>query len=224
MDEQKGWKEIALSKLPELFYIVLILVGVGTVLLAAGVKYKDLGLSASDPVSRIALAVFGVAVILFGWYRMRATPITGEQTFSAKAYGVQIITPSEGATVSRVTVSGSIAKSLPTGFTLWVFRVYNDGGFLPLHECAMKSNGTQWEAIDCDLGGKKGEKRYLSVNIVGPNGASLISYYKSAYERFKTVRDRLVSATNDEATPYMPSIRLRTNDMWQCDSVRLNKE
>ena len=112
---------------------------------------------------------------------------------------------------------------LPAGYRLWVFRVYDDGRFFPLRPCIVSSGNDQWEAPNCDVGGKSGDSRSFSVNIVGQDGEALITYVRDAHDRFKPIRDRLVSTSGSTDVPYMPSVDTRTKDIIQCALVRVER-
>jgi hypothetical protein len=218
----QDWKSTFLSKLPEVFHIILAMTGVAIVILAAamGIKYKDWSLNITDPTSRTSLAAFGVLVMVLGLYLRRAGSTTEASLPKAKDYDITITYPTTGTKLSaKTTVLGGIKKALPTGFSLWVFRTYDDGRFSPLRKCEI--TGDKWEAPNCDPGEKPGERRF-SVNIVGTDGSALISYVKEASDAFWPIRQELIRAGNKNA-PYLPSVLQRTRDIVECHSVKYER-
>jgi len=225
MAAEQGWVATVLARLPELFHIFLAFLGVAIVVDAAsgGFTYKDLTLPVTDPTSRIALAAFGVLVLGLGLYLRKSGQSTEQSLPNAKDYGIKITSPPPNERLDKVDVKGEITKSLPGGFTLWVFRVYDDKRFYPLRECVIDEKATTWEAPNCDVGGKKGDKRFLSVNIVGRDGLALISYVREAAERFRPIRDELAAKSGRADVPYLPAPLARTRDIVQCDSVKVER-
>lgn len=221
----EDWKSTLLSKLPDIFDIVLVFVGVVVVVLAAakGMKYGNDTLEIMDSTSRIALASFGLVVMIVGLtLRLRASNPNAAVP-KAKDYGVKISYPKSGAKVDKPAVGGSFKKAPSSGFSLWVFRLYDDGRIYPLRECTINESEKSWDASNCDIGGKQREERSFSVNIVGPDGKALISYVREAGQKFRPVRDDLVKLSGNSNVPYLPSVLERTRDIVQCDLVRVEK-
>jgi hypothetical protein len=224
MADRPDWKTEALSRLWEIFIIILVVAGVVIVVVAAakGIKIKDWSLSLPDPTSRILLAAFGLLVMALGIY-LRKTGSSTETSLPKKEdYGIKISYPQSGSKVGNVDVGGTIKKALPSGFSLWVFRVYDDGRFYPLRQCMISENGDGWEAPNCDPGGKSRDKRWFSVNLVGPDGSALISFVDEAVKRITPVREELAALTGKDV-PYLPSVPKRTRDMVPCDSIRIER-
>jgi hypothetical protein len=221
------WKTALLSKLSELFCILLALVGVVIVVVAItkGIKIKDWwSLSVPDsisPISRALLAAFGLLVMAVGLY-LRKTELDTAPIPDAKDYGIKISYPQSGSKVGNVDVGGTIKKALPSGFSLWVFRVYDDGRFYPLRQCMISENGDTWVAPNCDPGGKSRDKRWFSVNLVGRDGSALISFVGEAVQRITPVREELAALTGKDV-PYLPGVPKHTRDMVPCDSIRIER-
>jgi hypothetical protein len=222
---EEDFKTTLLNKLPDIFDIVLILLGVAIVILAAasGYKSKEGVLPITGSTSRIALAAFGVVVMVVGLtIRLRGLNST-DFVPKPKDYDVKIFYPTPLAKVSRVDVGGSFKKEPPPGYSLWVFRLYDDGRIYPLRECTINEKEKTWEASDCDLGGKQGTKRSLSVNLVGKDGKALIAYIREAVQKFRPIRDDLVKLSGKNDVDYLPSVLERTRDMVQCSYVKVEK-
>lgn len=216
----KGWVTTFIEKLPEIFHIVLTILGILLVVLAIakGVGYKN-WLPIPDLYSRVVLAVFGILIIALGLYLKR----TGSESVLAKAsdYDVKIISPRTGDKVRTCDVRGTIKRSLPRDHRLWVFRVYNDGRVWPLRECRISSSGDEWEAKGCDIGGvTRDHNKAFSVNLVGPDGLALITYMYRAMAKHNQVRAELERhglATAE--TPYAPTLKTQTRDILECSRV-----
>jgi hypothetical protein len=107
----------------------------------------------------------------------------------AKDYEIKIVHPRSGDSVLVTDVRGTVKRALPEGYTLKVFRVYNDEKFFPLRDCRIDNEKGTWEATGCDLGGAKtGDRRAFTVNIVGPNGSAMIEYIRDAMQVHNPVR------------------------------------
>ena len=220
---EQDWKATFVSKAQENFYIVLTILGIIIVVLAivGGIGYNG-WFPVADLYTRLILGVCGVVVVGLGLYFKKTTANT-EAPKSAE-YVVVIMYPQPGGKVQKADVVGTIKKPPPLGFKLWVFRVYGDGSIWPLRECRIKPSGDEWEAKDCDIGGQKGDKRELSVNLVGPDGAALIKYVHAAMGRHNLIRDELERATGKRDIPYSPLITERTRDMVECQRVSVERE
>lgn len=230
MAEERGWFATLLARLPELFHILLAVLGIAIVFDAAsgGFKYRDLILLVTDPTSRIALAAFGLLVLGLGLYLTKSSQ--RQDLPKAEDYGIKITSPSPNQRLTTVDIKGEIKKSLPDGFVLWVFRVSDDGRFYPVRKCVIDEKESAWEAPNCDVGGKTGSKRTFSVNIVGKDGLALISYVREVSQTFRPIRDEVVacrerSQSGKADVPYLPSIEPPgTRDIVPCHSVRVERE
>lgn len=206
------WKATLISKLPDVFHIVVTILGIAIVLLAilGGVAFKN-AIPPMELIPRCILGAFGLVVVALGLYLMNRSPGTALPT--AKDYGVAILQPRMGDRVTNVDVRGTIKKALPKGYTLWVFRVYDDQHFWHCRQCVINEAGDEWTAKGCDIGGRGGDSREFSVNLVGPDGSALLTYVDSVTNRFNDLRkDRKIDS-------YPPRIWARTRDMIECKRV-----
>jgi hypothetical protein len=223
----QDWKTVALEKLAELFHVILTLVGIAVVILAASktAKFRGLDLSIQEPVPRTLLAAFGILVIILAMYMWRIGGGTGVRTLKAKTYyDINIVSPSPGGSVGptgKGDVSGTIKKRLPNDYCLWVFRVYDDGRIYPLKQCNLNDEKGTWIAHNCDRGSTFSGRRWFSVNIVGPDGIALISYVRAAGEKFKPIRDELVSISGNNNVAYLPSVTLLPKDTVEAAKVEV---
>jgi hypothetical protein len=175
----------------------------------------------------VAALFFMICVVAwFAYYRPEA--LTGVRPSEshvvlpeAKDFGIVITHPASDIQITEADVGGTIKKDIPQGYTLWVFREYKDNGFWPVLRCVVNMAKRTWEAPGCDIGGgKSGEHRWFSVNLVGADGAALIEYMKSANKEHKKIRDQLSSLGKTDL-PNSPLIYRRTHDMLECQRVRL---
>jgi len=215
-------KTAAISKLIDRIPTLLVVFGILVVILgiAKGITYSN-WLPILDWPSRVAAGAFGIALILMGLFGVKPAAILPK----AKDYGIAITDPKPGASVVVTDVRGDIKKPLPDHYTLRVFRVYDKERFYPLRECRIDYERNEWEANGCDLGGAaSGETRIFAVNIVGPDGAALIDYVRSAAQVHNPVRDALEEATKSKVAS-LPLIEFlgRTRDMIECDRVLVRR-
>ena len=165
---EKGFWPSLFVALPDIFDIVLMLAGVCIVVLAGGsLVYQGkpfLGMTA-DTNSRIALAVFGMILLGIG-LAIRLRSRGAESVPKADEYKIAIKSPKPGDKVSSVDVWGDLEKLPPDGYGLWVFRLFNNNRFYPVRRCNINKTAKTWEAPNCDIGGRKGETRSFSVNLV----------------------------------------------------------
>jgi len=214
-ESESKWTVIA--KLLESFHIIVTILGIAIVLIAilGGVAYKTL-IPPIDIAPRCILGVFGLAVVVLGLYLMRSSP--GTRLPNAKDFGVVILQPQRGDRVTSVDVRGTIKKKPPTGYTLWVFRVYDDQRFWHCRQCVINEAGDEWTANGCGIGGRGGDSREFSVNLVGPDGSALLSYVDSVTNRFNDLRN------NGKIDSYPPRIWARTRDMIECKRVAVVRD
>lgn len=218
MTEEK-WYAFLLSKLPDIFDIVLALLGIAIVLVGffEGFNYKDFHFHVTDPLHRNGLIVFGVALLVVGTAHqfIHRQP---SQIPKADRYGVKIIYPRENARVNTINVEGTM-KELPEGYALWIFRVYSENRFYPLRECIVNKDKT-WTAPGCDAGGVPGDYRAFAATLVGPDGLALISFVREANQRFGPIRKKLMD-TGAKDVPYLPTVGKYTRDMVICSEIRI---
>ena len=209
-----------MSKLPDIFDIVLAILGIAIALLGflQGVTYKDFKIPVTDPSYRIGLIVFGVVLLTVGAVH-RFTNRPKSEIPKADAYGVKIIYPKQNARLKTVKIEGTIEKDLPEGYALWILRLYNEKRFYPLRECTVIKDKT-WSAPDCDAGGFAGDYRAFAATLVGPDGMALISFVKEANQRFGPIRKELMDKAN-KVVPYLPTVGKYTRDMVICDQVEI---
>ena len=145
------WKSTLISKLPEVFYIIVTLLGILIVVVAilGGIAYKN-AIPTMDAPTRSILAGFGLAIVVLGLFLMKRSPSAALP--NAKDYSVSIVNPRPGDRVTTVDVRGTIKKKLPTGDTLWVFRIYDDEQFWHCRQCSISESGEEWTARNCDIG------------------------------------------------------------------------
>jgi hypothetical protein len=223
MAEESVWQTL-IQKLPVLYHIIVTIFGVVIVLLAAvgQFKYGGFVIVPIDAPWRVALGIFGIALVLSGFYFRRDNAAVGNNIPKAEDHAVQIVSPIQNAKVKMTDVRGTIQKMPPDGYNLWIFRVYSDGRYYPLRECSINEKEKTWDAFDCDPGGNQGEFKSLAAYIVGPDGQALIHYNQEAVQRFKPIRDQLEAATQKPVAS-LPSILKRTKDTVPCASVRVEK-
>jgi hypothetical protein len=222
---QEGWISKLIDKLSEYFYLIIFLVGVAVFILAAtkGTTIKGVPLPITDRYSQIGVAVFGLLLTGAGiWIGIKG-PKSVVPVPKKADYEIKILAPSRGAKVNVVDVTGTLKELPPTGYRLWVFRLYKDGRVYPIKPCSINEEAKTWAAEGCDIGGKQGETRWFTVNLVGADGEALIDYLKEAIDFFSDQRPRLESSPGKNDAPYLPSIKERTRDMVQCDAVKVER-
>jgi Domain of unknown function (DUF4062) len=139
------------------------------------------------------------------------------------SYGVTITSPPPGQIEERTDVRGTITRTLPQGFSLWIFRLYDDGRYFPLRECLIRSAVGVWEARNCFVGGRPGDVRWLAVYLVGPDGQALTSFVREAAQVFLPVRDQLAELTGNQRLGFLPTIANRTRDMIELQSIEVKR-
>ena len=80
-----------------------------------------------------------------------------------------------------------------------------------------------WQAEQCYIGGKAGDKRYIGVYLVGPGGTALLDYYTKASREHKKLMKQLQDLTDEEAK-YLPLIEKYTPDMVECARVGVTRK
>jgi hypothetical protein len=186
------WETIK-DTLAQLFYrvgVLLILLGVILFILGAagGVGYNAV-LAIKDPLAQYALEIVGSILLAIGIFV--SVRIPASEPDGAKI-GVKIISPRENERVGVVNVIGEIEKKVPNGYTLMLLRVYPDAGHAvyPWAEVRLNPDNKRWTVVDCDIGGRKGDRRILAVYLVGESGKALIRYFREA--------SRVHNATNEK--------------------------
>lgn len=155
-----------------------------------------------------------------GYVKAGQQMLTSPKDFDLAPLGIKITNPKAGRSPDKVDISGTIKGAVPSGFELWAFRVYDNRRFYPLRSCTVLNTGI-WEAGTCFLGGKPGDTRRVTVNLVGHDGLALIAFFKEGYDTCNAIRNRLVEKVGDQGVPFFPSVFERTNDIFECDSVQI---
>jgi hypothetical protein len=158
----EGVKDIV-SKLIDSVPSLLIVLGVLLLVLglSGGITYNQ-WLPIPDLTARIASIAVGAIIlglgVSFGWVAKTRTP-----ALLAKNFGIEIEHPRNGDVVGTVDVRGTLKKAPPDGYTLKIFRIYpGSGSFLSVGDAKVKSEDGTWEAEQCDIGGKTGDRRALA--------------------------------------------------------------
>jgi hypothetical protein len=138
------------------------------------------------------------------------------------AYGVTITQPEPNKAITVIDVRGTIRKSPPPGYSLWVFRIYPNDHFIPLRKAWINTQTNTWEALACDIGGKTGDARRLAAYLVGPAGAVLLDYYYKAVGVHNPIRDELSKLTGKDQA-WLPLMSVRTPDMVDCVRVPVKR-
>ncbi len=201
--------------------LLFFVAGIAVVILAAanGIAYKGI-FQFKDTSGRVFAAVFGVALIVIGFVTDRFSG-SGSRP-SAKEYAIEITHPQPGDTAAKFDMRGKIARKLPPGYDLWVFRMYTNGRFWPVRKCTVYENDGEWEAVNCDLGVSSGKKD-LAVYLVGTDGAALIQYVYASSSNLNAVRDQLSAQIDVDFIPPSPLVDTRTRDMIECKRVRVQR-
>ena len=193
-----------------------IVVGATFVLLgiAGGITYQQ-WLPIQDSPSRVLAGAFGVTLIAFGLFRSHRT----EAAIKPREFGVKIDYPSPGSRVDTVDVGGSIAKALPTGYCLRVFRIFpGSNDFVPLSRARIDDHGKTWIAERCHIGGSSNDQRFYAAYVCGPNAEALIAFHNEAVAAHRKSMDDFEKATGRK-TNFIPPISQRTSDMYECHRV-----
>jgi hypothetical protein len=219
---EKTWIETLISKASEIFHIVLTILGIAIVLLglAGGVTYNK-WLPIPDLNWRLAVCGLGVLVMCVGLYLTYAA--SNVSVPNPKDHKVSIDSPEKNDRVEAfIDVRGTINGDVPRGYKLWV-RINKDGSMWPMRECSISQDRDKWEAFECEIGGKVGDKRGISVNFAGSDGRVLIKYLRQAMERHNSLRDELVRATGKPSSSYTPPLTEGTNDIIECHRVTVER-
>ena len=97
---------------------------------------------------------------------------------------------------------------------------------MPSGKAVINLENNSWEAHDCKIGGKAGDRRILSAYVVGPAGKVLLDYFISAVDEHKKLFEAYKKATNEippEEGRYLPVIECATPDMFECDNVTVKR-
>ena len=192
------------------FGAIFILLG-----LAGGVTYQQ-WFPMPDMASRVLAGAMGVALLMLGFLRGQAAQAT---RLDPRDFGIKIQYPVPGSRVSTVDVGGVIARDLPEGYCLRVFRVYpGSNNFVPLSKARVDAHAKTWVAERCHIGGNKDDPRFYAAYLCGPSAEVLIAFHNEAASAHRTSMDEYEAATGKK-TNFLPSITGRTTDMHECDRV-----
>jgi hypothetical protein len=140
MAAEKGFKELLLEKLPDLVGLIVFIVGAVFFVLAAIHKfsYGKLNAPIDDPQWRNWAAVAGIILMVIGiviqvWSLKKSSVFLSQS--QADDFEIEIVFPTRHTPLKSVTVQGTMKKSLPEGYKLWILRLYHDGRYYPLHQC-----------------------------------------------------------------------------------------
>jgi len=205
------WKESLLSKLIDSVPVLVLLLGVIFVALGlAKVKYLPI----EEPTAKVAAVIFGICIFATGLWLWRGHTVLPK----AKPYGIKIQSPAAGAWVHVVDVSGSMEKAtLPENYSLRVFRMYPEGGFIPMGEAHIDAETLTWKAERCDIAGKPRNQRSIAVFLVGPAGAALLDYHVKATQTHRATLEQLKQC--GKTGDYLPPIAKLTPDMIECHRI-----
>jgi hypothetical protein len=194
---------------------ILILIGTGILLLglAGGLKYDKFDLPLRGPIPQTVATAIGIVLLSVGVLEQRSR----ERIPKRETYDVKIQYPTPGAEVYKVDVVGTIKKSkLPEDYELRVFRLYpQNGGFVPIGEVTISDDGT-WKAMQCNIGGEKGNDRGIGIYLVGSSGRALLNYFVLATAKHNEL---MSSAPSSTANKPLPPIKNPTSDMVPCAEV-----
>ena len=166
------------KSLVERMHILVILGFIALLLgLSGGISYHEI-LPFPDILGRVASCAIGVILISLGAIIQKSSTNLPK----ASDYGIEITHPESDAKVDKPNMKGTIKKLPPDGYCLYAMRVYGDGRLYPVKKIHIQPDGINWQASNCDIGGKPGDYRGLAVYIVGGGGRILIDYYKDAAE------------------------------------------
>jgi len=205
-----------LESLPALLFVlgvVLLVLG-----LAGGVTYNA-WLPIPDTIPRIGAGIAGVVVFGIGLFLSKTS---GAKTISAGAYGIRITYPKDGDEIEFADVAGTIKKALPEGFSLRIFRIYpGSERMTPIGTASIDIENGAWVAAHCHVGGKTGDKRSIAAFLVGQSGVALIEYHNEAGQLHQKTLKQL-QAVGLEGD-YLPAIRTKTDDMFECHRVLIKR-
>ena len=198
--------------------VLLIVVGIVVFVLGAagGVTFHG-WFPITEKEWKIVVALGGVVIFVLG--------ITYQQTNvnlpRAANHRIKITYPNAGIVGDPIDVGGTIKKMPPDGYELWVLKIYSNDKFTPVRKATIDIENNAWVAHSCSVGGKPGETRDLGAYLVGPSGAALINYYRSAADLHKQTMEQLRASSGNQAD-YLPAISARTLDMIECARVSVS--
>lgn len=195
--------------------LAVVLGGVFVLLgLAGGITYHQ-WLPFHDVLSRVLAGAFGVGLIAVGFHRSHRA----DAALKPRDFGIKIQFPTAGSRVNTVDVVGSIAKALPRGYGLRVFRVYpGSNNFVPLSKARIDEHAKTWVAERCHIGGVTGDQRFYAAYLCGPDAEVLVGFHSEAVAVHRRTMDAYEKAAGEKAE-FLPSIAQRTSDMYECDRV-----
>lgn len=209
------WKAIseAVQKLFESTELLLIVLGILVVIFGAagGVTYNN-WFPISQQWAQIFVSIVGLLFALCGVLFVLVKPR------SARPYGISITSPTRGAQIKRTNVTGTIRKLPPKEYKLWILRIYPTDEYQPLRKISLNKGQKDWEARDCDIGGKPGESRRLGACLIGPTSQILFEYFLFATDRHNRMMDEL-NVPQDKKDRWLPPLKEFGEDMIMCDAV-----
>jgi hypothetical protein len=234
----------AISKLVEAPESLLIILGAVLIALGAsgGVTYNN-WFPILQPWAQALLAAAGFIFVLVGSFLVRLKPK------SARPYGISIAHPKPNTAVDVTDVDGTIRKR-PNDYSLWIFRLYDNGRYTPMRKIEPVPGEEKWEVKGIDIGGKPGDHRQLAVYLVGPSGEALIHYHLEAVKSHNDIIDKFdmriealnnyyqvalknhnISVSNfdvqkDQKDRWLPAIGepMKNLDMIECDRVSVTRK
>jgi hypothetical protein len=206
------WK--AIQKILENTSLVVVVLGLVLFVIAAAGTVPFTAIVISEPTWRIALSILGVIVAVGGSFYMWFGPRQPER-IDWKSYGVKIEHPLPGDLIDEhFDVSGTYKKELPNNLRIEVIEIDADRTAIRYRprKTAFIEDGRRWRAAHVFGGSEKesGRSRLLFVALVGKSGQSLIDYYGKVGETYN-YKDR-------------PSIDRLTEDVYECDRVRVRRK
>jgi hypothetical protein len=87
----------------------------------------------------------------------------------------------------------------------------------------LNPDNKRWTVVDCDIGGRKGDRRILAVYLVGESGKALIRYFRDASRVHNATNEKLRKFP-DEKIETLPLIVEKTRDMIKCAEVLVVRE
>lgn len=212
-----GWKEQIVAKLVESLPALLIVLGGFLIVLgvAGGITYGG-WLPIAGVGWRVGAVGVGLLIIGLGFYPRREPP-----TPHGSSFGIKIEYPQPGDRVDVLDVRGTLKKAPPAGYALKIFRVYpGSDSFVPIGGGRMSVTAGTWEAYQCDIGGKPGDRRFVAAYLVGPSGMALLDYHAKAVAVHRTTLEQLKNVQGAQEA-HLPPIERRTQDMIECHRVQV---
>lgn len=217
---EPDWKARAIEKVLDSVPLFLIIVGVIFVLLGLAKGGPKEWFPMPDIGTRAVSGLFGLALLLLGFWDGRRTrsDIPSESKFKAEIYS-----PTKDAYVeSRVdVVTGKIPGVAPTGYSWKVLRGYPGGGVIPVARALDINYETgRWEVRNFEIGGEPGiqDRRSIEIWLVGRDGDALLECWQRNHLVHKKAMEQIKQLTGNYGE-WLEPITMKTKDMVRCAHV-----